>query len=364
MKNDPTVSVIMTAFNAEAWIDEAIISILNQSYADFEFIIFNDGSTDETDTRIRSFHDERIRYIRCTENKGIAFRANQGLLIANGKYIARFDADDKAHPNRLALQVAAFEKDQDLTVCASWCDFLTESGLKTERCISPMMTDEEIPCVFLKGENPIVQSATMFQKEIALRAGGYDEDLSVCEDFDLLIRIALHGGSMRILHYPLVSIRERVSAHSFLNKAECEGVSRRIVRMFYARLGVLDPDAIDIVRTFFENSDAFVHSIDRKKWAFFLENIQTLFQGLNKIYVQLPGYNESFIEKMEERFQEIKVKVAGIARLAVHVRNPDFACRLTPERRIQIEEAVFLDGIFKQTHVCSELLKKKDVRYV
>src|SRR4051794_13726774 len=97
------ISVLMPAYNVANFIGEAIRSILNQSFKDFEFIIINDGSTDETESIIQSFSDSRIILVT-QENKGVAAALNSGLSIAKSNYIARFDADDICYPHRLAKQ--------------------------------------------------------------------------------------------------------------------------------------------------------------------------------------------------------------------------------------------------------------------
>src|SRR5882757_7271659 len=99
----PKVTVLMPAYNAGKYIGEAISSVLGQSFVDFELLIVNDGSTDDTEKIIRSFHDSRIVMIR-QENKGVSAALNLGLAHARAPYIARFDADDICLPNRLKVQ--------------------------------------------------------------------------------------------------------------------------------------------------------------------------------------------------------------------------------------------------------------------
>src|SRR5258708_34774335 len=97
--NLPKVTVLMPAYNADKYIAEAITSVLEQSFTDFELLIINDGSTDETVNVVRSFNDPRIVLIN-QDNKGIASALNAGLNCARSPYIARFDADDICYPNR------------------------------------------------------------------------------------------------------------------------------------------------------------------------------------------------------------------------------------------------------------------------
>src|SRR5665647_1154917 len=105
MKDSPLVSVIMPVFNAENYLDEAIVSILVQTYNNFEFIIINDASTDRSMEIIKSYHDNRIHIISNNKNLGNYKSRNSGYRISKGKYIAVMDADDIAFPNRIERQV-------------------------------------------------------------------------------------------------------------------------------------------------------------------------------------------------------------------------------------------------------------------
>jgi len=106
----PLVSVSMPAFNAERYIGEAIESILSQTYTNFELIIIDDGSTDQTREIINRYHDPRIVKIFSDQNRGLIATRNQIAQLARGKYLALLDADDRAFPNRLELQVNFLEQ--------------------------------------------------------------------------------------------------------------------------------------------------------------------------------------------------------------------------------------------------------------
>src|SRR3989338_7703392 len=101
----PAISVIMPVYNGEKYLREAIESILNQSFSDFELFIINDGSTDGTAGIIASFHDPRIVYLKNESNLGLSRSYNRGIDAARGKYIARMDADDMSIPKRFERQI-------------------------------------------------------------------------------------------------------------------------------------------------------------------------------------------------------------------------------------------------------------------
>lgn len=115
----PSVSVVMPAYNAAKYLREAIDSILAQTYTDFEFIIINDGSTDDTRAIIQSYDDPRIVYLENETNSGICVTLNKGLDAARGRYIARMDADDISLPERLAAQVAYMDAHPEVGVAGS-----------------------------------------------------------------------------------------------------------------------------------------------------------------------------------------------------------------------------------------------------
>lgn len=118
-KITPIVSVVMAAFNEEKYIYDSIDSVLNQSFTEFEFIIVNDGSTDNTEKIILSFNDTRIKYIKNEKNLKLIDSLNKGLEASKGKYIARMDADDICLPNRLKIQVDFMEQNPEIGISGS-----------------------------------------------------------------------------------------------------------------------------------------------------------------------------------------------------------------------------------------------------
>src|SRR5881628_1397374 len=112
----PTVTVLMPVLNGERYVREAVDSILRQSWSDFEFVIVDDGSTDATPRILHSFDDARIRIITNPSREGIAKALNRGLVSATRDFIARHDADDVAHPARLATEIAFLRANPDVAL--------------------------------------------------------------------------------------------------------------------------------------------------------------------------------------------------------------------------------------------------------
>ena len=123
-KQHPKISVLMPAYNSEKYISEAIESILNQTFTDFEFIIINDGSTDKTAEIINKYakSDNRIKFVNNTKNQGLIAVLNEGLDIATGEYIARMDSDDISLPERFAKQIEYMDKHPECGVLGTWTE--------------------------------------------------------------------------------------------------------------------------------------------------------------------------------------------------------------------------------------------------
>lgn len=186
--NRPKISVLMPVYNAEKYLKEAIDSILNQTFRDFEFIIINDASTDKSKQIIMSYQDTRIRYFENNKNLGVAKTLNKGLELATAKYIARMDADDISSSKRLELQYEEMNRDKEITVLASNFDVVDERGhflYRENYAKSP----EEIYYI-LQFRDCLGHPTVMFKKHIILNVfGGYNEDREA-EDYDLWLRIS------------------------------------------------------------------------------------------------------------------------------------------------------------------------------
>lgn len=126
IEKPPLVSVVLTAFNHEKYIADAIRSVLDQTLADFELVVVNDGSTDRTEEIVKSFHDDRIIYIY-QENQGPSVATNNGVLASRGKYIANLNGDDACYPHRLMRQYQFLEQSAR-GVCFSWVDIMDDNN--------------------------------------------------------------------------------------------------------------------------------------------------------------------------------------------------------------------------------------------
>lgn len=182
----PKISVVMAVYNGIPYIEEAIKSILGQSYKNFELIIVNDASTDETLKYLKSLRDKRIIIINNSKNLGLAASLNNALEVARGEYIARMDADDISMPERLETQLKYLEEHPQITLCGCWADLIDEKGIKTG---SKRYTTqpEKIKSTLLNF--PCIIHPTFFaRRKFYIELKGYDSKFDFAEDYELLMR--------------------------------------------------------------------------------------------------------------------------------------------------------------------------------
>lgn len=182
----PRVSVVMSVYNGEEWVKEAIESILKQTYRDFEFIIGNDGSTDGTKDILARYKDPRLRIMHFQKRLTLTYALNRLLKQIKGEYIARMDADDIASRERLARQVAFLDSHPEVGIVGSWYEMMRASG-EALRAVRTPVTDIEIRRSVIRS-NPICHPTMMFRKQLLSRIGPYDPDLNGAEDYDFVLR--------------------------------------------------------------------------------------------------------------------------------------------------------------------------------
>lgn len=182
--NLPVVSVLMPVHNAEAFVGEAVESMLVQTYTNFELLVLDDGSTDGTARVVSLYSDQRIRYYRNSSSIGIANTLNIGLKLAKGKYIARFDGDDISLPERLRIQVEYLDKHPETGLCSTAMQLIgNETG-----CWIRDMHPEEVKITLLF-HSPILHASSMFRKQLFLANGLiYRPDAVPAEDYELWSR--------------------------------------------------------------------------------------------------------------------------------------------------------------------------------
>ncbi|MBN1980129.1 MAG: glycosyltransferase, partial [Chitinivibrionales bacterium] len=184
----PKVTVLMSVYNGQKYLREAINSILQQTFQNFELLIINDGSSDTTHDIISSYQDQRIRLHTNEKNIGLTRSLNIGLGLAQGEYIARQDADDISLPRRLEQEIVFLEQHDDIWLVGTAFHLINEQGklLGTQG----VLTDNTAIRTALLKANQFGHGTVMYRKALIHSVGYYREELGPAEDYDLWLRIA------------------------------------------------------------------------------------------------------------------------------------------------------------------------------
>lgn len=233
MSDVPQISVVMTAYNGQRYVEQAVRSLLAQTFDDFELVVVNDGSKDQTgeildrlaaeDCRVRVFH---------RDNAGICAASNFAIAKARADMIARMDSDDLAHPERLGRQLA-YLRENDLACAGTYIEFIDHKGRLLTTIKSPLENDA-IQETLMRGHCCIWHSSSMFTRAAFDAAGGYDEDFDCSVDMDLWLRMGEVGPLGNLpeclqqyrMHLGSVSARKRRRQRD-LGREACERAARR-----------------------------------------------------------------------------------------------------------------------------------------
>ncbi len=232
----PAISIVMSTYNREAQLPNAIESMLNQSFRDFEFIIINDGSPDNTQKILEKYAalDSRIKIVNNVKNKGLVFSLNAGLKVARGKYIARMDDDDIALPNRLLIQYNYMEKNSQITAVGSawYDDSIKAENLNYVKATPIQLRIQSYMQVPLLHPSTLIR--TSFLKKHRIQ---YESEFKTAEDTRFWYQISRHNGYLATIEEPLLIYNTQSTKHTGYH--EEQGASfNRFIR---ASLGELLP---------------------------------------------------------------------------------------------------------------------------
>ncbi|MFH1677735.1 MAG: glycosyltransferase [Patescibacteria group bacterium] len=190
MNNNPKVTILMPVYNGEQYLREAIESILNQTFMDFEFLIINDGSVDKSEKIIKLYENRRIIFANNPENKGLIFTLNRGLKMAQGKYVARMDQDDISLPERIKKQYDFLEKNSKIGLLGTAYYEINQKGDIIGKKIFPT-TNKKLQKLLIK-YNSFAHPSVIIRKDILNKIGTYSEtnECLHIEDYDLWFRMA------------------------------------------------------------------------------------------------------------------------------------------------------------------------------
>jgi len=231
------VTVLMAVYNGEKYVIPAIDSVLSQTVEEYEFLIIDDGSTDRSPEILRRFAalDPRIRLIQ-RENRGLVPTLNEGLAQARGKWILRLDHDDIAYPENIERHLEFIASHPRCVVVGGAFDYIDEKGRYLTTIYQPE-DNETIQRMMLCGHNALCDSTLMFDRELAIRVGGYRDEMVLAEDFDLWLRMGEHG---ELANIPVVVAQYRLHTSSVSGKhhARQRQVMQRACEEAWARRAI------------------------------------------------------------------------------------------------------------------------------
>lgn len=232
----PEITVLLCVYNGAAHLREAIESVLLQSFTDFELLIIDDGSTDTTPDIVKSMCDRRIRSIRHNTNRGLITRLNEGLAEAAGRYIARMDADDLCHRERLDRQFQFLEEHPEVGVVGSAVRIIDANG--RGRIVYQYPEAHEVIDWVMPFVCPLVHPSIMMRRDLVRSVGGYSAGAMHAEDYDLWERL-LPRTQLANLPEPLLDLRKHSGSVTVCNAAvhqetalavSLRGLARRLGR--------------------------------------------------------------------------------------------------------------------------------------
>lgn len=227
----PAISVVMSVYNGEEYLRDAIDSILRQTFTDFEFIIIDDGSTDQTLKIIKQYRDSRIRLVS-RENRGLIASLNEGIDLAKADYIARQDADDISMPTRFEKQFAYLKSHQETAVLGSSFSMINEKGQELAIFGVPCNDTDIKRALFFR--NPLAHGSVFLNRRMILQLGAYPTGVGPIEDYELWARVFNHDRVFSAIPEVLYRWRHNLNGISSVNTNQ----QAKLVRELQARLWV------------------------------------------------------------------------------------------------------------------------------
>ena len=264
MDREPKITVIMSVFNGSEFLAESIQSILDQTFKEFEFIIVDDGSTDNSLDIIRSFEsaDSRIKVISKL-NEGLAKSLNTAISISKGEYIARMDADDISYKNRLEKQYEFMQKNKSIDLCGCSMDIIDELGNVTSEKIQASNNHEILKKRFF--QSPILHITFFGKKLFFLKNNGYREEFKYAQDYDLVMRGIDAGAKICNIKHKLVQYRDykqKIEPEKFIQQFRMTELIVKLSRereQFGKEVSTLDSKILSIFKV--NNFDIFITKI-------------------------------------------------------------------------------------------------------
>jgi len=286
---EPLVSVVMPVYNAEKFVVAAIESILSQSYTNFELIIVNNASTDNSVEYIKRIVDRRITLIENEENCGIVFSRNRGLKLARGKYIAIIDSDDIALPNRVEKQVEFLEAHPNCGMCGSYYQIIDQNGNKKLSFKVPTAPKDNK--TFLLFNVPFCQSSVMMPAKIAKRFM-YRLGFDIIEDYEIAHRISK---AYDICNLPICTTLYRIHVNNITvgKQQQLRDVRKRLDYEILEDLNIsFSANELELHTNFINGCYDYFKTEDK------MEALENWLMRYYSFIKYLPVYNINYLRKM------------------------------------------------------------------
>lgn len=296
------VTVVMNFYNEEKYLSQAIESILNQTYSDFELLLVDDASTDMSHEIAHSYTDSRIRIIRNQTNQGLAYSRNVGMREARGEYIAFADADDYSACNRIEQEVKCLDENKEVLAVSCWSNYIDEDGRLIEYEPSILMDEHEVKASFLVS-NPFSNPGSMIRRDVFEKYKIFQkEELRVSQDYFFWLQV-LEVGSLKIIPEKLLFYRVHNSkAQQNMNKdkKQYDTLMKKLVRYAWSSQG-FDMN---------ENDIGFIyHFLFKRTFIWKIRDLAYGYRIWKKVHNQLSDLSmkdrEAVKKVIRERFKKI-----------------------------------------------------------
>ena len=279
----------MSVYNGEKYLREAIDSILNQTFTNFEFIIIDDASTDDSNAIIKKYTDKRIKLVENPQNMGLTKSLNRGLKISLGKYIARLDSDDLAFPNRLKEQYEFMEKNPHIFIAGSFMKIIDESGNLIS--INKIYTSPNIIKLLFLFKNPLLHSSIIIRHFKLKNLNFYNENYPYAQDLELYSRAIRKNYSLAVI--PKILVSSRIHDDTISKNFKSNNLQRN------ARKEI----CLNNISKYIVLSSENKKNLQKALWE---ENICS-FKNLLITYIILHKLKKYFISKENPSLDEIKI---------------------------------------------------------
>ncbi|BCX13527.1 MAG: hypothetical protein KatS3mg085_059 [Candidatus Dojkabacteria bacterium] len=230
----PKISVIMSVYNSQAFLRDSIESILKQSFKEFEFLIVDDNSSDDSYKIIKTFTDERLKIFKRDKNHGLTANLNYLIQKSNSPYIARMDADDIAEPDRLKIQYEYLKSNPEVSLIGTKAKIINEQNKILGEINVPNSFEQILSKIFI--QNVFVHPTLMFTKDSILKVGMYDENFKKAQDYHLILKYLAHNLILKNLDQELLLYRIHQKSISKSKSNEQEEYALKVLEWAYKEI--------------------------------------------------------------------------------------------------------------------------------